>query len=271
LFRLIKYLYIACALFFSFSAVATPPDLWLLKTYENQDISGWVMSEKLDGVRAYWDGENLLTRSGKIIHAPKWFVKKYPPFAIDGELWTKRGDFANILSIVNDKTPSDDWHKIKHYIFEVPNARGDLFARLEKVKPYVGNVITIIPQIKIIDKKHMLSFLQEIEHKGGEGIVVRDPSKEYIAKRTNSALKVRNFKDDECVVVGYTNGKGKYINMVGALECRFKDKIIKIGSGLSDDMRKNPPKIGSVITFKYQNLTKNGKPRFPVFLRIREL
>ena len=229
------------------------------------------MSEKLDGIRAYWDGKHLLTRQGKVINAPKWFLKDYPPFAIDGELWTKRGDFENISSIVRDKVPSKKWKEIKHYIFEVPHAKGNLFDRLKKVKPYEGKYIKIIPQIPIKSKKHMKEFLKQVEKKGGEGVVVRDPNTPYISKRTSKALKVKSFLDTECQVIGYTKGKGKYKNMVGALVCRLKNgTIFKVGSGLKDKQRKNPPKIGSIITFKYKEMTKYGKPRFPVFLRVRK-
>ena len=143
-------------LLFPLLILAEKPNLLLLKTYKDQNITGWVMSEKLDGIRAYWDGEKLLTRSGNIIHAPKWFTKDYPPFEIDGELWSRRGDFENISSIVRDKNPSDDWKRIKHYIFEVPNAKGGLFERLAKVKAYEGNIIKIIPQLEVKDKIHLL-------------------------------------------------------------------------------------------------------------------
>ena len=46
------------------------PELLLLETYKDQNISGWLMSEKLDGVRAYWDGEKLISRGGKVFAAP---------------------------------------------------------------------------------------------------------------------------------------------------------------------------------------------------------
>lgn len=69
-----------------FLLLADKPNMMLLKTYKDQNITGWVMSEKLDGIRAYWDGKQLLTRKGNAIHAPKWFSKNYPPFEIDGEL-----------------------------------------------------------------------------------------------------------------------------------------------------------------------------------------
>ena len=250
---------------------AQKPKLLLLKVYKDQNISGWIMSEKLDGIRAYWDGKKLLTRGGKIIHAPKWFTKDYPPFAIDGELWSKRGDFENISSIVRDKTPSKKWREIKHYIFEVPNQKGNLFERLAKVKPYQNSVIKIIPQIKIKNKKHLKQFLIEIEKKGGEGVVVRDPNTPYIAKRTSKALKVKSFKDKECKVIDYNIGHGKYEGLMGSIECIMDNNIsFKIGSGFSLKDRKNPPPIGSIVTFKYKEMTKYGKPRFPVFLRLRE-
>jgi DNA ligase-1 len=144
-----------------FLLFAKKPNLLLLKTYKEQNISGWVMSEKLDGIRAYWNGKNLISRGGNIIHAPKWFTKNYPKFEIDGELWSKRKDFENISSIVRDKIPSIKWKEIKHYIFEVPNARGTFFERLKKVKPYESNFIKIIKQIKIKNKKHLNSFLKK--------------------------------------------------------------------------------------------------------------
>jgi len=228
------------------------------------------MSEKLDGIRAYWDGTQLLSRGGKIIHTPKWFVKDYPPFAIDGELWSKRGDFENISSIVRDKVPSVKWREIKHYIFEVPNTKGNLYQRLAKVKPYESKYIKIMKQIRVNNRTELEDFLQEIEKKGGEGVVVRDPRVDYIDKRTSKALKVKSFLDDECEVIGYTKGKGKYTNMLGALVCKLENGIqFKIGSGLSDFERKYPPNIGDIITFKYKELTKYKKPRFPIFLRVR--
>ena len=256
---------------FSLSLFAQKPKLLLLETYKDQNISSWVMSEKLDGVRAYWNGTNLISRGGKIIHAPKWFIKDYPPFEIDGELWSKRGDFENISSIVRDKTPSKKWREIKHYIFEVPNQKGNLTQRLEKVKPYVGETIQLIPQIRIRDKNHLNEFLKEIEKKGGEGIVVRNPNTDYINHRTSQALKVKSFKDSECEVVGYKDGKGKFKGLIGSIRCRLTNGLeFSIGSGLKLKDRKHPPKIGDTITFKYQNMTKYGKPRFPIFLRVRE-
>jgi DNA ligase-1 len=146
----------------------------------------------------------------------------------------------------------------------------NLWQRLDKVKPYQNNIIKIIPQIKIKDKNHLKKYLKGIESKGGEGVVVRDPLSPYIAKRTSKALKVKSFYDTECKVIGYKSGNGKFRGLVGSIKCELENNtIFYIGSGLSFEDRKHPPKIGSIITFKYKEWTKNGKPRFPVFLRVK--
>ena len=256
---------------FSLLLFAEKPKLMLLKNYKEQNITNWVMSEKLDGIRAYWNGHELLTRNGNKIHAPKWFTKDYPPFEIDGELWTKRGDFENISSIVRDKTPSKKWIEVKYYIFEVPNAKGGLFERLAKVKAYKSNIIKIISQIKVKNKNHLKKYLKEIESKGGEGVVVRDPNAPYINKRTSKVLKVKTFLDKECKIIAYNEGHGKYNGILGSVTCQMNNNItFRIGSGFSLIERKNPPSIGSIVTFKYKEMTKYGKPRFPVFLRIKK-
>jgi DNA ligase-1 len=250
--------------------LADKPNLLLLKVYKDQNITGWVMSEKLDGIRGYWDGKNLLTRSGNVIHAPKWFTKNYPSFEIDGELWTKRKDFENISSIVRDKNPSEKWRDIKHYIFEVPNAKGGLFERLSKVKPYQNSFIKVIPQLAIRDKNHLQQFLMDIESKNGEGVVVRDPTALYIAKRTTKALKVKTFLDKECRIIAHNRGRGKFSKILGSVTCILDNNItFKIGTGFNLQERENPPPIGSIITFKYKEFTKYGKPRFSVFLRVK--
>ena len=231
------------------------------------------MSEKLDGIRAYWSGKELLFRSGRVIHAPKWFTKNYPPFPIDGELWTKRANFEKISSIVRDKIPNEEqWKQIKHYIFEVPNAKGGLFERLKKVEPYESSIIKIIAQTPIKNKNHLQQFLNQIEQKRGEGVVVRDPNALYIDKRTSKALKVKSFLDKECKIVSINGGHGKLRGLMGSVTCTMDNNVtFKIGSGFTLEERKNPPAIGTVVTFKYKEMTKYGKPRFPVFLRKRKI
>lgn len=251
------------------------PDLFLLKTYDdNKSVVGWVMSEKLDGVRGFWDGEKLITRSGNLIHAPSWFIKNYPPYAIDGELWTKRGDFENISSIVRTRNADQRWRQITHQIFEVPNQSGGLLDRLAILKTYLvanpNTPIRIIPQVAISIKKQLSDYLEEVVNDNGEGVVVRNPNALYQTGRLSSALKVKKYFDTECIVLKILPGNGKYINMMGSVVCQTDTgKQVKIGSGFKHKDRVNPPIVGSKITFKYYGFTNKGNFKYPVYLRVR--
>ncbi len=264
-------------------------DLLRLSKYKDQNVSGWLASEKLDGVRAYWDGENLLSRQGKKLNAPLSFTKNFPKFALDGELYAKELKFEEIQATVMDKLPDEKaWQRLKFHIFDVPEASGGLLDRLEVLAKFLKNKpnenLIIIKQIKMRDNAQFLKFTEDIIIKGGEGAVVREPNAPYERKRSKNALKFKKFKDAECEVIAINKGSGKYVKFAGSLTCKAlggKDKeeksgepksgtVFKIGSGLSDEKRRNPPKIGSIITYKFQNLTAKGKPRFPIFLRVRE-
>jgi DNA ligase-1 len=133
-----------------------------------------------------------------------------------------------------------------------------------------NSFIQIIPQKVCRGSKHLKEMLDEVEKMGAEGLVVRDPDASYVGKRSSRSLKVKSFRDDECVVTGYTDGAGKFKGLVGALLCKWHDRTLRIGSGLSQEERENPPQIGSMITFKYNGFSKKGNPKFPVFLRVRE-
>lgn len=271
-------------------------ELLKLSEYKGQNVGGWLASEKLDGVRAYWDGRNLRSRNGKILAAPEAWSAHFPPFALDGELYTARGEFEKIQSTVMDKTPSvATWSEIKFYVFDVPEADGGLLERLSELEkfiaknPQAGQNLKIIKQVKVKDNAEFEAFAEHIVAKGGEGAVAREPNAPYERKRSKNALKYKKFKDAECEVTAINEGTGKYAGLMGSVTCKAlsvagsnsdeqNDELLqpasgvkfKIGSGFSDRDRANPPKIGSIITYKYQNLTAKGVPRFPVFLRVRE-
>nr|WP_321268114.1 DNA ligase [uncultured Sulfurimonas sp.] len=274
-------------LFLSSLLFGDKPQLFLLNNYtQDKNVTSWYMSEKLDGVRAYWDGEKLISRGGKVFSAPSFFTQDFPKHKLDGELWSKRGNFSNISSIVRTKgeakathpeergcttlvvPKSQRWEKLTYNIFEVPQAKGNLLQRLSNVKE--TKYLKLIKQIKVKDKKHLDEFLKSVEEKGGEGVVVRDGSLNYYTGRDNNSLKVKSYIDAECEVVGYNKGSAKYKNVVGSLSCKMQNnQIIKIGSGLNNHQRQNPPEIGAIITFKYYGLTSKGNPRFPIFLYVR--
>lgn len=267
-----RILFIFCV----FLSLSFGIELLKLSEFKDQNVSGWLASEKLDGVRAYWDGKNLLSRNGKILNAPSQFTANFPPFELDGELFIGRGKFQLVQSVVMDKAPNfQAWQAVKFHVFDVPNADGGLAKRLEILADFLqknpNENIVIIEQIPVIDNDWFKKFASEIIASGGEGAVVREPNVAYERARSKNALKYKIFQDAECEVVGYVEGKGKFSGLMGSLVCQMPDKKrFKIGSGFTNAQRKDPPKIGEIVTYKFQNFTKKGLPRFPVFLRVRK-
>lgn len=253
-------------------------ELWLLQNFDlkafEKNTQNYLYSEKLDGVRAYWDGRALYTRGGKRLTPPSFFTQNFPPFEIEGELWSKRGDFENIVSIIKSGKNIQKWSELKFYIFEVPNQSGGILQRLEVLSHYLSShpapFIQIIAQIQVSSTKELMDKLQEIQELGGEGIVVRDKNEPYYTGRNQKAMKLKPYLDSECKILSYNLGDGKFKNQVGSFLCQDKEKTFKIGSGMSEDFRKNPPKIGTIITYKYFGFTQKGLPKFPTFLRIRK-
>lgn len=277
---------------FLFSAFAAQKSIQLFKLSEyrcDQSLDGWLLSEKLDGVRAYWDGQQLWTKNGNPIYAPKWFINDFPPFELDGELWIARQHFEELTSVVLDQNPSKEWSKVTYQIFEVPNQPGGLLKRLNVLEEYLMNqpvsVINVITQTPAINHEYVDRELKRLSKLGAEGVVIRDGRLPYLVGRQSRMQKVKLKQDAECVVKGYTEGKGKYNGQMGAVLCELipeqvarlfpkldagNPEVIKVGTGFSDLQRKHPPKIGSKITFQYRGLTRKGLPRFVSFLRERE-
>jgi len=242
----------------------------LAKKYNGCDPAGWWMSEKLDGVRAIWDGSRLVSRTAKVFAAPEWFTAGLPASAVlDGELWEGRGKFQQTVGKV--RTQYDpDWSGVEYVLFDLI-AEGPFEQRLERLKELpLPSHARVLDQVRCSGQRHLQERLIAIISLGGEGVMLRRPGSLYEHKRSGALLKVKRFETHEAVVTGYEPGKGKYEGLVGALLCRFRDKLIEIGTGLTDELRLCPPAIGSRITFKFFELTEKGMPRFPVYLAERD-
>ncbi|MCB1734312.1 MAG: DNA ligase [Gammaproteobacteria bacterium] len=268
--------YLALLLALAPAAGSATPDLLLLETPKDADNCppGWLISEKLDGIRAYWDGRNLRSRSGNTFAVPAWFTAPLPPFELDGELWTERNDFQRIASLVTRDQAHDGWRAIGYHIFEVPNATGGLMARLQRVRDWLSQTpvghLHVIPQTPCLGAEHLKRVWDEVVAKGGEGLVLRNPSAPYTTGRSKDALKLKRFDDMEAVVIGHKPGQGRLSGRLGALLVELPDgQRLHVGTGFSDAERTHPPAIGSTVTFKHQGFTDRGLPRFPVFLHVR--
>lgn len=260
-------------------AAQTMPPVQLASVYKPERtelVSAYLVSEKFDGVRAVWTGQQLLTRSGNIINAPDWFTASLPDVWLDGELWTKHQDFARLSGIIRTQIPDDEaWRKVSYRVFDMPDRELPFEQRYQNYTSLITKLnlphIKPVKQYRLINKTALQDLLQEkIEH-GAEGLILHLASAKHHGGRTQALLKLKPYDDAEATVIAHLPGKGKYTNQLGALRVKNKQgRVFSIGSGLSDQDRINPPPIGSVITYRYQGFTKTGLPRFARFLRIRE-
>jgi len=310
------------------------------------NIKGWYASEKLDGMRCLWDGgitrgkstkeipwanptqveiaTGLWSRYGHPIHAPSWWLD-YLPVAVplDGELFTNRGEFQTIMSIVRRDVADERWQKVKYKVFDSPslgvlstsgkinnpnfklivdgNACQEFLRkhstasnRLRQFKESItvlnnlrsNEVLRIMSQtpLSVTDpQSHMIELLDDVTSKGGEGLILRDPSSFWDVHRSKSLLKVKKLSDSEGTIIGYVWGQGKYENMLGALVINWNGKQFNL-SGMTDAERmmqgSGPPgtvvatniesaffKRGCRITFRYRELSDDGIPKEARYLR----
>jgi DNA ligase-1 len=264
-------------IFSSFCQSAPAPKIQLATLYHQDiDISEYWVSEKLDGVRAYWDGKNLISRQGNIFNAPPWFSQGFPDTPLDGELWIGRRKFSQVSAIVRKHKASDkEWLQIAFMIFDLPTSRENFTTRIQLMQEIVKNSSS--PYLKMIRQQQLQSniqlqkLLEQVLAKGGEGLMLHKGSAHYQAKRSQDLMKLKKYQDAEAVVLQHLPGKGRNSHRLGALLVKTTEGVtFKIGSGFSDRQRENPPAIGSVITYKYTGKTVNGVPRFASFMRVRE-
>jgi DNA ligase len=234
--------------------------------------TGWLMSEKLDGVRAVWDGRRLVSRLGNTIPAPKWLLDELPGYELDGELWLGRGNFQECVSVVKCASRDNGWSKISYMVFDAPDNCRPFEARLERAraaatKPHV----TLVPHVRCEGQGHLDEALRKVQAQGGEGLMLRRAGSLYERTRSSSLLKVKTFQDAEARVIGHEPGKGRHHGRLGALRLRRPDGVeFSCGTGFTDAERERPPRVGSVVTYRYQELTKDGVPRFPAFVTKRD-
>ncbi len=257
-------------------ARAGEPPLQLARVYQpGMDLQGYWVSEKLDGVRAYWDGQQLLSRGGNVIAAPDWFLRDFPDQPLDGELWMGRGRFAQVSAAIRRLQPkAEEWRQIRFMLFDLPASGVPFSERITRMRQLTRDTgsyhLAMVEQRPAADHEALLADLDRVLAAGGEGLMLHHGDSVYQTGRTAALLKVKTFQDAEATVVDYTQGKGKYQGQVGALVVENEaGRRFKLGSGLSDAERADPPPLGSTVTYKFYGLTSTGLPRFASFLRIR--
>jgi DNA ligase-1 len=249
------------------------PPLLLAQTWTTDvDLAGWWMSEKLDGVRAYWDGKQFISRQGNLYHAPDWFVADLPPTPLDGELWLDRKAFQRTVSIVRRQDKSEHWREISYVVFDAPAIDATFEDRVAFLRESLAKLkakhVQLHAHAQCRGVEHLREELARIEALGGEGLMLRQPASKYEIGRSTTLLKVKSFHDAEARVIDHQAGAGRHKGRLGALLVELADGTqFSVGTGFSDAQRANPPPVGSTITFRYQELSDRGVPRFPSFVR----
>lgn len=259
----------------------TPPSLMLANVYRpGVAVADYWVSEKFDGVRGYWDGEALWTRGGERVAAPAWFTAAWPKVPMDGELWAGRGQFARAVSTVRQQTPDDSaWRAMRFMVFDLPGQGGTFTERIPALNGVVSQIdqpwVQAVVQIRLASHQALQAMLLKTVKNGGEGLMLHRGASLYKGQRTDDLLKLKTHEDAEAQVVSHVPGKGKYEGKLGALlvEMRGFDggptQRFKLGTGFTDAQRRNPPPVGSTVTFRFRGLNDSGIPRFASFMRLR--
>ncbi len=254
-----------------------PPELPLAHPYKQGiDLKEYWLSEKLDGVRAYWNGKQLISKKGNIYHAPDWFIADFPSQPLDGELWISRNSFERLMSIVRDDKPGAEWREVSYQVFDLPLQNVTFTDRIAKLKSLLSEInspyLHLVKQTRTPNHEVLIENLDKVVKSGGEGLMLHKGDSYYLAGRSHDLLKVKSYQDAEARVIAHLPGKGKYTGMLGALLVETKNnKRFRLGTGFTDQQRREPPPIGSLVTYKHYGKTAKGLPRFASFLRTRSL
>ena len=242
---------------------ATPPPVELVDVYHGGvDLSRYWVSEKFDGVRGYWNGHQLLTRGGTVVHVPAWFAKNWPKTSLDGELWVGYGQFSLVSA------------KVTYHVFDLPAHGGDFDVRVPAIRSAVAAIgdpwVVAIRQFHVANETQLYAELKRVVGKGGEGLVLHRGGAVYRAGRGVGLLKLKPYEDAEAQVISIQPGQGRLEGEMGSIEVRTQDgRRFSIGSGFSDENRADPPPVGSWVTYRFNGLTAGGLPRFARFMRRR--
>jgi DNA ligase-1 len=263
------------------SSSGPPTAVAKAKTWKGKiDPTGWWMSEKLDGMRAYWTGSGLFSSLGNPIAAPDWLTDMLPDEALDGELWLGRGNFQDLISIARKKTARDPrWKQVQFVVFDAPEVPGGFEKRTAALKKLVDEAcrgqracpLVFLDQTKCKSKADLKKYLSSVERKGGEGLMLRAPNSGYRRSRTSDMLKVVSLQRAEAKITGHEKGKGKHAGRLGAYIAKFPSgATFNVGTGLSDRDRSTPLRKGTWITVQFKGYTDSGKPRQPSFIGARD-
>lgn len=252
------------------------PGLMLAGVYRpGVPLEAYWLSEKYDGLRAYWDGKRLLTRGGDTIVAPAWFTAGWSAVPLDGELWAGRGHFEEALSTVRQQTPSDAaWRRIRFMVFDLPAHPGPFTERIAVYHGIVSRLdqpwVRAVPQERVASHAALMARLDRMVKDGGEGLMLHKGDAPYRALRGDDLLKVKTHEDAEARVIAHLPGQGRHAGRMGALQVETLEGMrFRLGTGFTDAQRERPPAVGEWVTYRFRGFNASGVPRFASFVRVR--
>jgi DNA ligase 1 len=257
---------------------ATPPPLMQARDAAAGaiDPSGFLVSEKLDGLRAHWDGRQLRFRGGGLIAAPAWFTAALPAQSLDGEIWAGRGGFEQASGTARRAVPDEAaWRHLHYALFDLPGDPRPFVARAQALATLASRLqrpfVTAVAQETLPDAAALARRLDEVLRAGGEGLMLHRAAALWQPGRSADLLKLKPQADAEAVVLGHLPGRGRHEGRMGALRVQLPDgREFRLGTGFTDAERETPPPVGARVSFRYQGLTDDGLPRFARYWRVRE-
>lgn len=202
---------------------------------------------------------------------------------LDGEVMG--ATFDTVMNIAHRKRGLADSYlrymvfdciKLKNFKKSIDNTKRSIRRKRLKIKLRGSDksYVYITPGKMVNNEEEMKKYFNKKIKQGYEGLVVKSNSP-YSFKRSTAWIKVKEMATADCRIVGFEEGKGKYKGVLGALIVKYNKVKIKVGSGYGDALRKeiwdNKRKWkGAMVEIQYQEITKDGSFRFPVFLRGRE-
>lgn len=258
-------------------ARAARPALMLANVYRSGiPLADYLVSEKFDGVRGYWDGSRLVTRGGLPVLPPRWFTAGWPGIPMDGELWAGHGAFRHAVSTVRQQQASDaEWRGMRFMVFDLPDHVGRFDQRLEALRRLLAQAdparLVAVAQSPVGNQAALQARLDAIVSAGGEGLMLHRADAPYRGARSDDLLKFKAFLDSDARVLAVVPGSGKNAGQMGALVVQTPaGQRFKLGTGFSDAQRHDPPPAGSWVVYRFRDLNPGGIPRFASFLRTRD-
>ena len=213
------------------------------------------------------------------------FFAKHPNVILDGELYNHdfKDDFEQIISMVRKTKPTDEdrlksAENVKFYCYDTVMEHMPFDNRNEFITKHVETSYCIkhVPTISVSTEVQAKDYHQANLNEGFEGSILR-LNDVYQCKRSHSLRKFKDFQDDEALIVGYVDGKGKREGTLGKFIMQ-DDNGVEFGcppgkgytyAQLKDILNNIGDYIGERATFTYFERTKAGSYRHPLFKCIR--